>query len=118
MGFNASREVIDSEKYAEKFGDVTASEKGARVGCVLCEGVSFKDITTLNNYPEIILMLAAGYDETVYFLSVGDGKRLDLIDRNEFNFAKNYWQRQYRDYDAGAALIKIAKEMRREYYVK
>jgi hypothetical protein len=178
MDFNTSRELIESESYAEKFVGITASEKGdrlvayyARKSVLDNDGLetedvyflnaksgrlikhqklgelggsvpelpktkkpvkfialhnhpnnasfSFKDITTLNNYPEIILMLAAGHDGTVYFLSVNDGKRLDLIDRNVFNFTKNYWQRQCRNCGGSyGALIKIANELGWNFYVK
>lgn len=58
---------------------------------------SFDDFTTLNNNPEIRTIIAAGHDGTVYKLSVGNGKRLDLRNNMDYNFYYNRWKSIYRN---------------------
>ncbi len=58
---------------------------------------SFEDFVTLNSCPEIKSLIAAGHDGTVYTVSVGKGKRLNLTDKNEYRVARNEWNRCYRD---------------------
>ena len=58
---------------------------------------SFDDFATLNNNPEIRTIIAAGHDGTVYKLSVGNGKRLDLRSNMDYNFYYNRWKSIYRN---------------------
>lgn len=58
---------------------------------------SFDDFTTLNNNPEIRTIIAAGHDGTVYRLSVGNGKRLDLRSNLDYNYYYNRWKSIYRN---------------------
>ena len=53
---------------------------------------SFDDFTTLNNNPEIRTIIAAGHDGTVYRLSVGNGKRLDMSNKLDYNYYYNRWK--------------------------
>lgn len=56
---------------------------------------SFDDFVSANNNPEIKTIIAAGHDGTVYKLSCGNGRRLDLSDKNVYNDYKNRWVRKY-----------------------
>lgn len=56
---------------------------------------SFDDFVSANNNPEIKTIIAAGHDGTVYKLSCGDGRRLDLSDKNVYNDYENRWDRDY-----------------------
>ena len=79
---------------------------------------SFNDVVTLNDYPEFRTIIAAGHDGTVYFLSIGDGRRLELSDNMEFGFFDRYWARHCRDYGSRVALEKISEEMGWRFNVK
>lgn len=67
---------------------------------------SFDDFVTLNDNPEIKTMIAAGHDGKVYFLTVGEGKRLDLSNENERNLARKAWNRLYRDLNGDEGALK------------
>lgn len=54
---------------------------------------SFSDFVTMNDFPQIKTMIAAGHDGTVYKMSVGNGKRLDLSDEREYTVVENQWNR-------------------------
>lgn len=56
---------------------------------------SFDDFSTLNNNPEIRTIIAAGHDGTVYRLSVGNGKRLDMSNELDYNYYYNRWRAIY-----------------------
>jgi hypothetical protein len=175
MGFNAIRELTDSEKYAEKFGGVTASEKGDRLvayyarkavldndgletedvyflnaksgrlikhqklgelgggielpktdGKIIVvhnhpnsKSFSFDDFITLNDHQQIKTMIAAGHNGTVYFLSVGDGKRLLIKDDNAYKHYQRGWQRFSRDLKSGyGAIEKFSEGLGWAFYVK
>lgn len=66
---------------------------------------SFDDFVTLNDFPEIKTIIAAGHDGTVYTLSVGNGKRLDLSSVKEYEFIRNKWNRYYRDLNGDLGAI-------------
>lgn len=56
---------------------------------------SYKDFVLVNNNPEIKTLIAAAHNGTVFKLSVGSGKRLDLSDEREYNYHKLVFQRGY-----------------------
>ncbi|MCL2054646.1 MAG: hypothetical protein FWG90_09495 [Oscillospiraceae bacterium] len=56
---------------------------------------SFKDFVTVNNNPEIKTMIAAGHDGTVHILAVENGERLDLTDKNDFEYYYRQWAIAY-----------------------
>lgn len=56
---------------------------------------SFEDFTLVNNYPQIKTLIAVGHKGTVYKLSVGKGKRLDIPNKEEYNRIERDFQRNY-----------------------
>lgn len=56
---------------------------------------SFADFLTLNDCPEIQTMIAVGHNGTVYRLSVGKGRRLDIKTKEDYNYYEKEWQRAY-----------------------
>ena len=72
---------------------------------------SYVDFVTLNDFPEIKTMIAAGHDGKVFILSVGDGERLDLSDENELRYYKNQWANAYIRFGGDLGAVKqFAKE--------
>lgn len=65
--------------------------------------LSFTDILTLNENPEIKTIIAASHDGKVYWLQIGNGKRLDITNKMladgdiEARLIKNDWDRSVRD---------------------
>lgn len=56
---------------------------------------SFDDFYLLNECHEIKTIIAAGHNGTVFKMSVGKGKRLDLFDKNEYNNLDRYFALKY-----------------------
>lgn len=72
---------------------------------------SFDDFVALNNSPEIKTLIAAGHDGTVYFLSVGNGSRLDLSNNLNLELTRMEWQRCYKDLNGDlGALTKFCEK--------
>ncbi len=66
---------------------------------------SFDDFVTLNDFPEIKTMVAVGHNGTVYMMSVGKGKRLDLTNKLEYELLRNEWNRCYRDLNGDIGVV-------------
>ena len=56
---------------------------------------SFDDFYLLNKFPEVKAILAVGHNGTVYKMSVGKGKRLDLSDKMRYNDFEREFHRTY-----------------------
>lgn len=73
---------------------------------------SFEDFVTLNDNPEIRTIIAAGHDGTVYRLSVGNGKRLDIRNNLDYNFYYNRWKSIYSTGNGDiSSVIAFSKEL-------
>jgi hypothetical protein len=118
--------LIKHQKLGELGGsvpDVPSVKKGEEVIVVHnhpnSASFSFADFVTLNDYPEVSVMIAAGHDGTVYFMSVCGGRRLDLSDHNEYLYYEKAWQRMCRDLGGEyGAMVKMAKGLEWKFYVK
>ena len=56
---------------------------------------SFDDFYLLNECPEIKTIIAAGHNGTVFKMSVGSGKRLDMSTESRYNEIKQTFRRLY-----------------------
>lgn len=80
---------------------------------------SFDDFVTLNDFPEIKTMIAVGHNGTVYVMSVGKGKRLDLTNKLEYELTRNEWNRCYRDLNGDiGAVTDFCERYGWTFYVK
>ncbi|MCL2055123.1 MAG: hypothetical protein FWG90_11920 [Oscillospiraceae bacterium] len=80
---------------------------------------SFKDFVTMNNFSEIKTMIAAAHNGAVYFMSVGNGRRLSLYEDNQKLYYENLWGRFYRDIGGDdGALREFAGGLGWIFYVK
>lgn len=80
---------------------------------------SFDDFVTLNDFPEIKTMIAVGHNGTVYEMSVGKGKRLDLSDYFKYEMARMDWQRLYRDLNGDLGAVRdFCERYGWDFYVK
>jgi hypothetical protein len=77
---------------------------------------SYEDFVLVNNDPRIKTLIAAAHNGTVYKISVGNGKRLDISDEMKYNHYMMAFNRNY-DHKTGnlAFLTGISKHLGWEF---